>query len=239
MYKRDRSVNIKKASLIPGTDLNHPIDYTKSPEIKANMPSGYRAGEEMHHIIPADLFGAFVQNLDDRESRIVINRANSLGMRVGNDSANFVGLDKLKEHIINDEYSDTIHSRLDDMGLESAHLEGDERKQYFELRDKISSLPLQTRLEILPDFVTYIAEPVMEMTKDFRPNINTVKENKKLYAKELKNERIKEIKDHNIEIGAEALGTEYLSTVSSKNAKEVGKALKHIRNGLSDLDTML
>ena len=206
MYQKNRDINLKQGSFKPGENSNYPIDYRKSLETKAAMPSGYNEGEQMHHLVPAELFGAFVQNLPRREVEIIINRANQLGIRVANDPANFIGLDTFKEHLRNDDYPNTIHSQLDDLGLESSELEGIERKQFYNLLNKIADSPLQTRLDALPDFVTYIAEPAIELGRTFRPKAQGIEANKTQYAKEIAEEAARERIMHTIGEGAYELG---------------------------------
>jgi len=192
------------------------------------MPSGYKKGEQMHHLVPAELFGAFVQNLSRQEAEIVINRANELGIRVGNDPANFIGLDKLTEHLRNDKYSDTVHGQLDDIGLESTELAGENRKQFKGLLNKIAGAPVSARLEALPMFVEYIAEPAIEIGRSKRPCAYGIQDNKALYQQELKEERLRELRAHE----AESLGVP--SKVTETEAR--GKALKQLLKGIQALD---
>ena len=103
--------------------------------------------------------------LSRRDAEIVINRANQLGIRVGNDPANFVGLDRMTEHLRNDSNPNTVHAQLDAMGLESSELSGPQRAQFKALQDKLADAPLQTRLDALPDFVSIIAEPSIEVAR--------------------------------------------------------------------------
>ena len=226
-YKFDRGTNIRQASFKPGQDESWNYEY-KTPTIREKMPSGYNTGEQMHHLVPAELFGAFVQNLNRQEAEIVINRANELGIRVGNDPVNFIGLDKLTEHLRNDTYSNTVHSQLDTMGLESTELSGKDRQQFRGMLNKISSSPLQTRLDALPDFVTYIAEPAIEAGRSFRPKANSVLQNKEQYKKEVQEERLREIRNHN----AEELGVP--SRVTESEAR--GKVLTQLIQGLNNLN---
>ena len=226
-YKFDRGTNIRQASFKPGQDESWNYEY-KTPTIREKMPSGYSRGEQMHHLVPAELFGAFVQNLSRQEAEIVINRANELGIRVGNDPANFIGLDKLTEHLRNDTYSNTVHSQLDTMGLESTELSGIDRQQFRRMLNKISSSPLNTRLDALPDFVTYIAEPAIEVGRSFRPKANSVLQNKEKYKKEVQEERLREIRNHT----AEKLGVPLRVTESEAR----GKVLTQLLQGLNNLN---
>ena len=238
MYQKDRNINLKLGSFKPGTNENYAIDYVKSPETKAAMPSGYNKGEQMHHLVPAELFGAFVQNLSRREAEIVINRANQLGIRVGNDPANFIGLDELTEHLRNDDNPNTIHSQLDNLGLESAELRGAERKQFYNLLNKIADSPLQTRLDALPDFVTYIAEPAIELGRTFRPKAQGIEANKAQYAKEVAEEAKRERRLHAIEKGADVLNMDTkLKTGNSQNA-EGGKQLTDLIKAVQNVNTV-
>ena len=206
VYIPDRSYNLRQGNYIPGSDGSHNIDYVKSTNIKPQMPSGFNEGEQMHHLIGVESFGPFVQNLSPNEARIVINRANQLGIRVMNAPENFIGVDGLKEHLRNDEYPNTIHSQLDDMGLESSELSGADRAQYKNLQNAIADLPLRTRLDILPDYVTYIAEPSIEVGRQFRPTAHGLAENKALYAREVQDEINQELREHYQELGADAAG---------------------------------
>ena len=220
-------------------DSNYPIAYRESQETKDRIPSGFKETEQMHHIVPAELFGAFVQNLSRQEAEIVINRANALGIRVGNDPANFVGLDKKTEHLRNDEYDNTVHQQLDDLGLESSELAGEHKKQFYGLLNKIASSDLKTRLEALPDFVTYIAEPAMDISRQFRPKANDIATNKKLYQRELKQERDNALREYKMEQAADALGTNYLSTVAKENESQVMTAIKNIKSGVDSLNIFM
>ena len=183
------------------------------------MPSGLNKGEHMHHLVPAEIFGAFVQNLSRKEAEIVINRANELGIRVGNDPANFIGLDGLKEHLRNAENLNTIHRQLDDIGLESSELSGADRDQFYGLLNKIASSPLQTRLDALPDFVTFIAEPAIELGRKFRPEAQGIEKNKVQYAQEVAAEAIREKMAHARQNAADKYGVPLnLNTGNSQNA---------------------
>ena len=232
MYQRNRSTNLRQASYIPGTEDNYALDYRQSPATKAAIPSGYNEGEQMHHLVPADLFGAFVQNLSPDEARIVINRANALGIRVGNDPANFVGLDQFGEHLQTKENPNAVHGLLDNMGMESDELKGTQRNQYFKMRDNIASLPLKTRLEILPDFVSYIAEPAIEAGRSFRPTAQGIAANKKQYQQEIKEEAARELQAHYRDIGSGNLPTKLPSgdSQTAQGGKELTQLLQSIRN---------
>ena len=219
---------------MPGQNSSYNYEY-KSPTIRDNMPSGYKEGEQMHHLVPAELFGAFVQNLSRQEAEIVINRANALGIRVGNDPANFIGLDKLTEHLRNDTYSNTVHSQLDDMGLESTELSGEQRAQFRGLLNKIATSDLQTRLDALPDFVTYIAEPAIEAGRGFRPQAQGISQNKEQYKREIAEEAARELKQHYIELGAGDLPV----TVDNAQNKQGGKPLTQLIQGLRNTDKVL
>jgi len=219
---------------MPGQNSSYNFEY-KSPTIRDNMPSGYKEGEQMHHLVPAELFGAFVQNLSRQEAEIVINRANELGIRVGNDPANFIGLDKLTEHLRNDKYSGTVHSQLDDMGLESTELSGEQRAQFRGLLNKIATSDVQTRLDALPDFVTYIAEPAIEAGRSFRPQAQGVSQNKAQYQREIAEEAARELKQHYMELGAGDLPL----TVDNAQNKKGGKALTQLLAGIRNTDKIL
>ena len=234
MYQKNRNVNLRQASFIPGANDNYPLAYVSSAETKAAMPSGFNEGEHMHHLVPAEIFGAFVQNLSRQEAEIVINRANELGIRVGNDPANFVGLDGLTEHLRNDSNPNTIHAKLDDIGLESSELAGADRAQFYGLLDKISSSPLQTRLEALPDFVTYIAEPAIELGRGYRPKAQGIKENKAQYAQELADEAKQQQIAFMREEGASAYGVPVVlrsgNSQAAAGGKDLTNLLKAVRN---------
>ena len=207
MHARNRALNIQSGNVIPGfNDEKWPDDYRKSEMIKSLVPGGVAQGEHMHHLVPADVFGAFVQNLNPDEAAIVINRANQLGIRVSNDPRNFVGLDPYREHLTNSQYQNTAHDQLDGMGLESSRLEGAARAQYFDLQKKIALSTLQERLAALPDFVKYIAEPSIDIGRSFRSSAQSVDDNKRYYQQELKRERANELAEHQSELGARALG---------------------------------
>ena len=219
---------------MPGQNSSYNFEY-KTPAIRDNMPSGYNKGEQMHHLVPAELFGAFVQNLSRQEAEIVINRANELGIRVGNDPANFIGLDKLTEHLRNDTYSNTVHSQLDDIGLESTELSGDQRAQFRGLLNKISSSDVETRLAALPDFVTYIAEPAIEAGRGFRPQAQSISQNQAQYKREVAEEAARELKQHYIELGAGELPV----TVDNAQGKAGGKPLTQLLQGIRNIDKSL
>lgn len=225
MYQKSRNANLKQASFIPGLDNNYPLDYVSSVETKAGMPSGFNKGEHMHHLVPAEIFGAFVQNLSRQEAEIVINRANELGIRVGNDPANFIGLDGLKEHLRNEENLNTIHRQLDDIGLESSELSGADRDQFYGLLNKIANAPLQARLDALPDFVTYIAEPAIELGRKFRPKAQGIKENKAQYAQEVAAEAIRERIAHAREKAAYEYGVPLTPSTGNSQSAMGGKDL--------------
>ena len=235
LYQPSRSTNLRKASHIPGTDENYALDYVKSPATKAAMPSGYNEGEQMHHLVPAELFGAFVQNLSRQEAEIVINRANELGIRVGNDPANFIGLDKMTEHLRNDTYDNTVHSQLDDIGLESTELSGSNRAQFRGLLNKIASSDVKTRLAALPDFVTYIAEPSIEIGRSFRPSAQGLEANKKQYQQEVKEEASRELRDHYRDLGSGDLPTKLPSgdAQGAQGGKELTQMIKNIKSGIA------
>ena len=59
------------------------------------------------------------------------------------------------------EYSGTITEVLGDMGLEESVLEGEQRRQFLALQQKICGSDLETKLAILPDYVEYILKPAM------------------------------------------------------------------------------
>ena len=238
MFIRDRDINLRLASVRPGEDTSYPVVYTNEAT-RAQMPSGYRSGEEMHHLVGAELVGPFVQGLEPHEVEIMVNRFNSRGIRVGNDPHNFIGVDKKREHILNDEYSNTIHERLGDMGLESSVLEGEELAQFKNLQESISNLPLKTRLEIVDDYIDCILEPAMEVGREFRPNANGIAENKKLYQNEIAQEAQRLEKEHYQELAAESFGTKALSSRAADNSKEITKAIKVIRKGRECLDAAL
>ena len=239
-YQKDRDLNLKLGSYIPGADTNFPLDYRQSAETKAAMPSGFDESEQMHHLVPAELFGAFVQNLTRQEAEIVINRANALGIRVANDPANFIGLDKLTEHLRNDDNPNTIHSRLDDIGLESSELAGEQRAQFYGLLNKIANSSVKTRLEALPDFVAYIAEPAIELGREYRPKAQGIEQNKAQYARELANEVEQEQIAFAREQAASAYGLPLVpKSKNSQNAaggKDLTNLLKAVRNDKSIQD---
>lgn len=226
MYLRDRGINLKQSSYRPGELDAYNAEY-KSKSTREQIPSGYRKGEQMHHLVPAELFGAFVQNLSQQEAEIVINRANALGIRVGNDPANFVGLDKMSEHLRNDKYSNTVHQQLDDIGLESSELAGEQRAQFYGLLDKIANSPLKTRLEALPDFVTYIAEPAIEIGRSFRPQAQGIAANKAQYANELKQERDLALQAY----AAETVGVPAVVSETDAKGTALTKLLSNIKYG--------
>ena len=238
MYSRDRQTNLKQASFIPGADSNYAIDYVKSPETRAAMPSGYKEGEQMHHLVPAEIFGAFVQNLPRNEAEIVINRANELGIRVGNDPANFIGLEKLTEHLRNDLHPNTVHSFLDNIGLESAELSGENRQQFYGLLNRISGSPLKARLDALPDFVNFIAEPAIEIGRGFRPTAQGIEANKAQYAREVAEEAARERKQHNIEEAAYALGLPLKPRTGDAQGAAGGKDLTNLLKALKTVDAV-
>jgi len=238
VYAKKRSTNLKQASFIPGTDNNYPIDYVKSDETKAAMPSGYRQGEQMHHLVPAEIFGAFVQNLPRHEAEIVINRANELGIRVGNDPANFIGLDALTEHLRNDSNPNTIHTFLDNMGLESSELGGADRKQFYGLLNRIASSPVNARLDALPDFVSYIAEPAIELGRGYRPTALGIADNKAKYAQEVAEEAAREHMMHNREAAAAALGVPVATSSGNTQDAQGGKDLTKLLRGLKAMDAV-
>jgi len=229
-YARSRETNLKQASFRPGQEKSWNYEY-KTPTIRDKMPSGYNKGEEMHHLVPAELFGALVQNLSKQEAEIVINRANELGIRVGNDPANFIGLDKLTEHIRNDSYKNTVHRKLDDIGLESSELSGADREQFLGLQEKFANAPLEARLKALPDFVTYIAEPSIEKGREFRPQAQGIAQNKKQYQQEILDERNRELQDHERELqeSYRETGAESMGLSQKYNAKDLNSLITGIR----------
>ena len=230
-YTPNRRLNLNNASYKVGQNSSYHSDYLKSSETKSKMPSGYNEGEEMHHLVPAELFGAFVQNLNQRDAEIVINRANQLGIRVGNDPANFVGLNKMTEHVRNKDNPNTAHGLLDDLGLESTELSGSQRSQFRELQHKIADAPLQTRLDALPDFVSMIAEPSIEIGRSFRPMANNIEANKRLYAEEIKNEAARETAAH-----YKDLASEYLGVPSTTNKGLGGPELTKLIKGIKAME---
>ena len=236
-YEAKRSLNLKQANFKPGMDDSWDSDYVRSTTTRSQMPSGYKEGEQMHHLVPAELFGAFVQNLSRQEAEIVINRANELGIRVGNDPANFIGLDKLTEHLRNDTYSGTVHSQLDDMGLESTELAGEQRAQFRGLLNKIASSDVNTRLAALPDFVTYIAEPAIEAGRRFRPQAQGISENKAQYKREVAEEANRERSEHYKELGAGHLPTRL--SVGNAQGAQGGKELTELVRGVQNLDFVI
>lgn len=238
MFIRDRDINLRLASVRPGENRSYPVDYTNETT-RAQMPSGYESGEEMHHLAGAELVGPFVQGLEPHEVEIMVNRFNSRGVRVGNDSHNFIGVDKKREHILNHEYKDTIHEQLGDMGLESAVLEGEQLAQFKNLQESISNLPLKTRLAIVDDYIDYILEPAIEVGRKFRPMANGIAENKKLYQNEIAQEARRVEKEHYQELGADAFSTNAVSTRAADNSKEITKIRKQIKKGQKGLDAAL
>ena len=233
-YTPKRRVNLNQASYKVGQDDSYHSDYVKSTETKSLMPSGYNKGEDMHHLVPAELFGAFVQNLNRRDAEIVINRANQLGIRVGNDPANFVGLNRMTEHLRNDSNPNTVHAQLDAMGLESSELSGPQRAQFKALQDKLADAPLQTRLDALPDFVSIIAEPSIEVARGYRPMANNIEANKRLYEEEIKNEAARETAAH-----YKDLASEYLGLPGTTKKSLGGPELTALIKGIQAVDDIL
>ena len=82
----------------------------------------------------------------------------------------------------------TVHSQLDDIGLESTELSGKQRAQFRGLLNKIATSDVKTRLDALPDFVTYIAEPAIEAGRGFRPQAQGISQNKEQYKLEIAEE---------------------------------------------------
>ena len=193
-FERNRDANLAAANIKPGFDQGKPwaIEHTKSEVIRDNVPGGIRSGEQMHHLIPVDLWSAMIQGRSDRDIAIITNRAHQLGLRPGNDPVNFVGLDPYKEHVTNETYSNTAHDQLNDIGLEIKDLSGPERQQYLDLQTKLVNSDINTILAALPDFGKWVAEPAMEIGRSFRPKAQGIEENKRQYARELAQERIRE-----------------------------------------------
>ena len=196
-YVPSRKLNLSQSNFIPGlNDKTRVSEYTVD-SIRNAMPSGYVSGEDMHHLVGADQFGPFVQNLSPQEARIVINRAQSLGIRPGNDPRNFIGLDPTTEHDYNASNPNSIHTRLADvLGLDPRTFSGDDRNRDIRIKQTISQLPVEQRLELLPLFVDTIAEPSIKEGQRLRPSAAGINENKKFYQTELENERISELKGH-------------------------------------------
>lgn len=196
-YVPSRKLNLSQSNFIPGlNDKTRVSEYTVD-SIRNAMPSGYVSGEDMHHLVGVDQFGPFVQNLSPQEARIVINRAQSLGIRPGNDPRNFIGLDPTTEHDYNSLNPNSIHTRLADvLGLDPRTFSGDDRNRDIRIKQTIAQLPVEQRLELLPLFVDTIAEPSIQEGRRLRPSAAGINENKKFYQTELQSERIGELKDH-------------------------------------------
>ena len=234
-YSKDRDLNLYQSSFIPGSNKSFPVEY-HTDAVRNEIPSGYEDNEQMHHLVPAELFGAFVQNLNREEAEIVIDRANQLGIRVGNDPSNFAGLDKMKEHIRNYEYSNTVHSKLDEIGLESSELEGEDRKKFYNLLNKIASSSLKQRLAALPDFVTYIAEPAIEIGRQFRPEAQGILENKKQYAADKVIKELRSVREADILDGLEGTGLPRKLPSGNDQRKKGGKELSLLLKDIKDMD---
>ena len=196
-YVPSRKVNLSQSNYIPGLNNKTRVSEYTIDSIRDAMPSGYVSGEDMHHLVGADQFGPFVQNLSPQEARIVINKANSLGIRPGNDPRNFIGLDPTTEHDYNSSNPNSIHTRLADaLGLDPRTFSGEDRNRDFRIKETISNLPVETRLKLLPLFVDNIAEPSIKEGQRLRPSAAGINENKKFYQTELEDERIGELKGH-------------------------------------------
>lgn len=196
-YVPSRKLNLSQSNYIPGLNNKTRVSEYTIDSIRDAMPSGYVSGEDMHHLVGADQFGPFVQNLSPQEARIVINRAQSLGIRPGNDPRNFIGLDPTTEHDYNSSNPNSIHTRLADvLGLDPRTFSGDDRNRDIRIKQTISQLPVEQRLELLPLFVDTIAEPSIKEGQRLRPSAAGLNENKKFYQTELEDERIGELKGH-------------------------------------------
>ncbi len=196
-YVPSRKLNLSQSNYIPGLNNKTRVSEHTVDSIRNAMPSGYKPGEDMHHLVGVDQFGPFVQNLSPDEARIVINRANSLGIRPGNDPRNFIGLDPTTEHDYNSLNPNSIHTRLADaLGLDPRTFSGEDRNRDFRIKETISNLPVEKRLELLPLFIDNIAEPSIKEGQRLRPSAAGINDNKKFYQTELEDERIGELKGH-------------------------------------------
>ena len=84
----------------------------------------------------------------------------------------------------------------DVLGLDPRTFSGDDRNRDIRIKQTISQLPVEQRLELLPLFVDTIAEPSIKEGQRLRPSAAGLNENKKFYQTELEDERIGELKGH-------------------------------------------
>ena len=162
-YQKLRTEALASQNLIPDGGT-YPQDYKGIPTkraVAAAADQGYTPGDELHHRAIVKVYEPFFANLDDNEARILVDFLESQGVPVGNNPRNFTGMPK-QDHI----GTGGIHQYAADQGIQ---LKGDDLRLTKGVEsvtgefmpalepflNKIRNSDLQTRINILPDFIEY------------------------------------------------------------------------------------
>ena len=202
----------------------YPQDYT-GVTTKRGVKD-YNEGEELHHRAIVKIYEPFFTGLNEHEARLLVDFLESEGVPMGNNPRNFTGMPK-DQHI----GSDGIHQFAADVGIQ---LKGDDTRltkgtQFIDgsvvgpmepFLDKIRASDLQTRMDILPDFIEYGQGMLDEKMRDMGYQYPTRQEFKQMYQADAERDMYKSMLREKVE-GGDVLNTR---GNPEKNAQKLSSA---------------
>ena len=183
----------------------YPQDYT-GVTTKRGVKD-YNEGEELHHRAIVKIYEPFFTGLNEQEARVLVDYLESEGVPMGNNPKNFTGMSK-ERHI----GSEGIHQFAQMAGIQ---MKGDDTRLTKGMKtddggmigpmepflDKIRNSDLQTRMEVLPDFIEYGQGMLDEQMRDMGYNFPTRQEFKKQYQAEADRDMYKSMLRQKAEAG--------------------------------------